>query len=81
MVKKAYRLYFAVSSKYRLMFSFYSKKEKENYDRDTLCDIFISNLISIRLVSLTRSCSDNTLIMPSVFNGVKVTYKCTKQIV
>lgn len=48
MVKKAYRLYFAVSSKDRLMFPFYSKQEKENHDRDALCDIFISNPLVLR---------------------------------
>jgi len=74
MVKKAYRLYFAVSSRDRLMFPFYSKEEKKNHDRDALCDIFISNLITIRLVSLTRSSSDNTSVALSGFNDVKVTY-------
>jgi len=65
MVKKAYRLYFVVFSKDRLMLPFYSKQEKKKHDRDALCDIFISKIISTRLVSLTRSSSDNTLIIPS----------------
>jgi len=62
------------------MFPFYSMQEKKNHDRDALCDIFISNLISTRLVSLTRSSSDNILIIPSGFNDVKVIYKCIKRI-
>jgi len=62
------------------MFPFYSKQEKKNHYRDALCDIFISNLISTRLVSLIRSSSDNTSIIPSGFNGVKLTYYYTKRI-
>lgn len=62
------------------MFPFYSRQEKKNHYRDALCDIFISNLTFARLVSLTRSSSGNTLIIPSGFNDVKLKYKCTKRI-